>query len=368
MEFLMLLAVGLIMAVILVTILSSESQRAQTLQSTGHLTALAKLPIGITLYEISAQGVKLELVNHQSNRIIINEITLNGTKLNSSKLPLPLQPMETASLESYSLLLDTDAGYSYGLLINYTDPELDIDKIQYESTLPLTGTSPTVDSSIETDEALATGLLGLWRLDEQSWTADAAATVTDSSDSKRHGTPKDNADTSGNAISGRGGEFDGIGDYVQVDDMPLIENGTISLWINATNLTGSRQAVYISGLRDSYTLRLYRNSGWSTGLLSWLLYYNKTDSATGNILDNFQYDNQTWYHTAFTWNSTGAWNVYRDGAIRPESGQASDFESWHLGTGTFRISWNWQGLIDEVAIWNRTLTAEEIYSIYNRGR
>ncbi len=89
----------------------------------------------------------------------------------------------------------------------------------------------------------------------------------------------------------------------------------------------------------------------------------------------------TWYHGAFVYNGTHI-NVYRDGILEGSNGATGSIQGsfWNLSLGakggvSYRygtnfpigIGNNFNGTIDDIAIWNRSLTNDEINTSRNQG-
>jgi hypothetical protein len=83
-------------------------------------------------------------------------------------------------------------------------------------------------------------------------------------------------------------------------------------------------------------------------------------------------DIDTWYHIVGTWTTGTAPKIYINGTLDNTGGTAtagSVFQDdiirfgWEDGVGTRRLN----GTIDEITIWNRSLSASEITSLYNSG-
>lgn len=87
------------------------------------------------------------------------------------------------------------------------------------------------------------------------------------------------------------------------------------------------------------------------------------------VLGNFSNDN--WYHMVITRSSGTTWKFYLDGSlITTRTETMSVGSSWMLGNHS-RVNGNgntnahyFRGRFDEIAVWDRTLTASEISSVY----
>jgi hypothetical protein len=354
------------MAIIAIAVIRSGGSDTSKAVDYANRVALEGLPIGISNHEISAEGTKIELTNNLGSRIVINEIALDGTSLNSTDLPLTLLPKESAFVESYTLYLNASDGYNYGLLINYTDTELNIEKLQYDSTLPLKGIASAVDYGIDPDENLAAGLVGLWHFDEGSWTTNQADDIKDASGFANHGTPKNGVFITEEGVIGNGGGFDGQNDYIVIPSAAIHELGHFSanVWAKSTGATGTNQMIVGKRTDSSHF--------WAMGYLgSGNIYFTLGGlSGTSNYNPGYTFTDSAWRHYVFIFNETHL-ITYVNGAhlnTRKPGGTPPNAINDHLYIGSYSsTSYRWQGTIDEVAIWNRTLGKEEIRSLYRRG-
>lgn len=99
---------------------------------------------------------------------------------------------------------------------------------------------------------------------------------------------------------------------------------------------------------------------------------NVADGGSGYIVGSYPYSAYTWYHLALTYNGSRL-TFYANGIVNGtnDAGITTYTNSvFTIGAG-FQdgTTWtdNFDGSIDEVAIWNRSLSADEIKNLYNRG-
>ena len=144
-----------------------------------------------------------------------------------------------------------------------------------------------------------------------------------------------------------------------------VQNLTISLWFNTTN-GGSTVWIFEKGtINTQYSLIL------ALGNLTF-----RTVNATGSIND-MSYtsmsgvSNKSWHHLVATYNGTHK-AVYIDGLLN-STGIYSDTLATGLNTGATIGSYpgldafNFNGRMDELMIFNRSLSAEQIASMYQDG-
>ncbi len=220
--------------------------------------------------------------------------------------------------------------------------------------------------------SLSSGLVGYWNFNESLYdSGPGASDFADASISNGHGNEV------GGAIIGQNGYFnkavflDGIDDYIDFSDNATVPSGlnsTVSFWFK-TN-------------RMSVTQRLGQY-GVKTGCSpSSMIYQLNLDGAIqlfvgcgGNVASNPGLVKAgQWHHFLSFTSSSGETSVYINGdeAIPPtdiRSGQTLGNGFFVLGTvfaGGVPALFT-QGHYDEVGIWDRVLSIDEIQQLYRRG-
>jgi hypothetical protein len=160
--------------------------------------------------------------------------------------------------------------------------------------------------------------------------------------------------------------FDGVDDYVQVSGT-VADFGSnpfsVDFWMNSNN---DGNIAYVLGKShpdggQGWDIRLHDNRIQVVGVDGWPAQWNiQTDQV---IVAN------QWHHVAVT-ATASAVEVYVDGILRGSSGR----QTISLASNPFRIGFTsnfggtaFNGLLDEVQIYDRTLAAEEIAAIYAAG-
>ena len=167
-------------------------------------------------------------------------------------------------------------------------------------------------------------------------------------------------------------EFDGADDYMNNNIITLTGTGvTISAWVNAKRFQSSPP--YISTLAgieegsggDTQTALIRFGDGdLDMDLTQFVL---ADSSGTQRKLNGVTPLNTgSWYHVAGTYNGS-VMSLYLNGVL--DNSNPSVLSGEFQGTGTFYISYSvgsryLYGTIDEVAIWNRSLSADEILNLY----
>jgi len=229
--------------------------------------------------------------------------------------------------------------------------------------------NPTKKTSITAP--VENGLVGYWKLDENP--AIQETEIRDSSPFGNHGTLSTN-DGENKSVEGkiaRALSFDGVNDYVEVPYNPIFKNSkyTVEAWVKIFSYPPtSTQSFDITGMYQSgsniNSLQIYSDgkvqSNYNDG--SWKVVKGET------ILEL-----EKWYHlVAVIFPPNGY--IYVNGKL---DGSRSDIGTLILNKGNLRIATfvtapddyhvATDGFIDEVRIYNRALSADEIKEHYRGG-
>lgn len=213
----------------------------------------------------------------------------------------------------------------------------------------------------------STSLAGHWKLNEDSW-AGTTNEVADSSGNAMHGTRSGNATTLGDGRLGRGGLFDGTGDYVSVSDHATLDitgDLTLSAWVYRTG--GTNQYV-ISKTNDS------SDGGYALLIGSSGEVYCRTVNGSGH---NDSYtptglvtSDSTWHHLAAVRNGTSC-EVWVDGVKRTATRATHTTLTANtniLAIGSQPSGGNYMlGRIDDARVYSRALTDAEISILAKPG-
>jgi hypothetical protein len=182
---------------------------------------------------------------------------------------------------------------------------------------------------------------------------------------RNDGTLMDNAAIISDSVRGSVLSLDGAGDYVDVpNDASLNISGplTISAWIKNEND------------KDSYQDIVAKGRGFDTGgaySLAWLgsndnAYFflrNPTNDGYVNARTSLPYDNN-WHHVAAVYNGTNG-IVYVDGSSAGGMISATVSPIWQNNKNVLIGGSMWfKGSIDDVMIFNKSLSEEEVQKIY----
>ena len=168
--------------------------------------------------------------------------------------------------------------------------------------------------------------------------------------------------------SGSALDFDGVDDYVEVPDTAVLSsmaNITISAWINPHTITATRYGYRIISKRFPFPQEFVikhseTNSGGSAGELL-IGFYTETEHTT-----NFDLPVDSWTHLCVVWDGTKYVKVYKNGILNETvelDDTPSPFDSDALtviGKRGSSSTEHFDGLIDDVRIYDKALTAEEV--------
>ncbi|MDD5012397.1 MAG: LamG domain-containing protein [Candidatus Nanoarchaeia archaeon] len=206
--------------------------------------------------------------------------------------------------------------------------------------------------------------LRLW-FNFESW--DGGATVVDNSTYGEDGTVTggtiDGNGIRGHAINFSGGDSDGI-DVTSIDVNPY-RNFTVSFWVKKVYDSAASNLELIDKRDNPRTFHLYA----STGDAVVFQVYNTSEEIQGDIGtgDNSLQD-KNWHHVVAGYNGTTF--IYLDGVFKQAGVITGEINT---GSGNMQIGKNFingaefNGSIDEVMIFSRALTSEEISATYNAG-
>jgi hypothetical protein len=205
------------------------------------------------------------------------------------------------------------------------------------------------------------GLVSYWSFDEG-----AGTTAYDASGKGNNGTlvngPKWTNGKFGQALS-----FDGVDDYVEVPNSPSLNPTvaiTIMAWIKPFALASAQGIVDKGDGTTGYRFIVSDTNPNRLKLISRYLFANGIESSDVLV-------NNTWQHIAGVISGTSAY-IYYNG-ILVGSGTVPSLQTTSINliigkkayVGSVVIPF--KGLIDEVRIYNRALSEEEIRYLYNRG-
>jgi hypothetical protein len=206
------------------------------------------------------------------------------------------------------------------------------------------------------------GLTSWWRADGNA--LDGAGT--------NHGTPQNGAGFAPGKF-GQAFAFDGVDDQIVVPPNPNLNAGTgitVAAWVNPASIGHARPIAQkrSSGNVGGYTLETSDEPFAPNDSVQWVLWINGQTvilQTPANVLQP-----GVWRHVAATYDGASM-KIFVDGTQRANlsiAGVVADSnEPLVMGRNVVVPSFAWHGLLDEVEIYQRPLTAAEIEVLAGRG-
>jgi len=213
---------------------------------------------------------------------------------------------------------------------------------------------------------VSTNLLAYWELEEST----ASSTWVDSHGSYNlTNSSSGTGVTSATGIQGNGADFEtsdsehlSIASTTAFQYDPGVNNISCSFWFKPESLSGTR------GLVGKYV---------GTANKPWLVYTNGTTltllvgSQGAAVQWGTPLSTGTWYHIVATMDSSNNYQlIVDDGTPATGSGASSSgttAEPFRIGAYSSTATGFTDGIIDEVGIWDKKLSAAEITTLYNSG-
>ena len=212
------------------------------------------------------------------------------------------------------------------------------------------------------------GLVAYWDFDEGS-----GDILHDKSGNGNDGTI--NGATWVDGVKGKALEFDGESDYVEVPDSPLLDltgDFTLVAWVN--EFSHAQHQPYENHILSKHEPDVnsdgsWRFSIWENDVPCFVTYPPYTDYQTRpHVSANTSLSINAWHFVALTYSKDGKYAFYVDGKMTG-AGEIN-FEIENTAKDLFIGSENgeknyFDGIIDEVRIYNRSLGADEIKQLYS---
>ena len=214
-------------------------------------------------------------------------------------------------------------------------------------------------------------LVGWWRMDAYNSTG-----IYDNSTYNNFGTFNGGLSTSNitTGIRGQALKFDGSNDYINItnnENLNLSNEITVSAWVKNLGDNGASAYRYIVS-KDNSNVGFGRS--WFLGIIEGVpnkFYFRLYNSAGTDVaISNYSVDNDTWYYVVGTYNNSKM-TLYVNGQVSSSASQTGGIfrsnSSVQISGGYLPTSNIWNGSIDDVMIFNRALSAQEIKALYNAG-
>ena len=158
--------------------------------------------------------------------------------------------------------------------------------------------------------------------------------------------------------------FDGINDNLTMDpfDIPS-PNSTLTMWFNSSDIggpTGGNRVLTVLFSKQSQYFPYIDES--AAGKIQMFV---KDDAGTTATTSSVDFNANEWYHLAITQSSTGLFFYINGQKMNSTAGVSRYPTALTRISGYPNNTYNLLGKIDEMAVWNTTLTDAQILDIYN---
>ena len=208
-----------------------------------------------------------------------------------------------------------------------------------------------------------------------SFDTDTEDTVLDRSENNHTGTVY-GAEYTAEGVTGGAYNFDGIDDHIIIGNLGYHPSGTISFWMNADVVENWRNpfSTDYAGWDDCIRFEESSNGDFVVGALG---------MGTGTYTTSLEQNK--WYHVVYAWDENNG-HAYLNGkpvftaphpdpdsSVHPDIPNTAgywkerciNFRNAALGNGySTSADRYWKGRLDEVRIYNRTLSASEVTDLY----
>jgi hypothetical protein len=170
-------------------------------------------------------------------------------------------------------------------------------------------------------------------------------------------------------MTGKAYSFDGISNNINLNNVSSLTNAvSIGYWINIPN-NGGGMAVVQGNPSPPYNTTFALSN---KNLIQSLLYSNTCNSANPNLLDTTNNNSNQWVHFVYTIDANSDGKIYLNGVLRKTINGSGFTNCLQSGTN-LRFGGKWlnndpqwyNGKLDDIGIWNRALTQQEITDLYN---
>jgi hypothetical protein len=178
-------------------------------------------------------------------------------------------------------------------------------------------------------------------------------------------------------------DLSGLGNTSELINGPTYSSSNLGYFV----FDGSNDAIHINSLAnilsyDAYTKIAYfyvTNSltsnniisgGWSGAHAFWLQGVNRLyaghNGAWSTVTGNTLLSSNTWYFGAVTYSNVTGWKLYLNGIEDGSSANTTTFTGdREIVIGAYDSGNNFSGRISNILVYNRALTATEIFQNYN---
>lgn len=365
-EYLIILAIVLLVVVGVISLVGDFSSFRSGNSDDANKLDLLSRKIAVTSFSVSTESIKLQIENTNNFAIELENITIDGTVCDSQKLPLVMGPSNSRSI-TCSNIYGIQSGELYTFDMSFDWQNLQTTTSFTQSNMVLQGRVGTqlvnycsVNADCPVNDTCIYGtcysdVIGYYNFDtriENHWIPGKIGGALELSDSHAYATLRE----------------DSIG----------FENDlSLSLWVKANifndgNDEGVLTRIIASGDNTYYGLYFERFGDVDEHRLYFSASPDGLDTEEEQIQSDEKLQINKWYHIVATIDN-GFMQMYVDGVLQSDndtmSGNVTDsgYPDFNLGAMHLSSGFMLNGSFDDVAVYNRSLTSEEVLEIYDRG-
>ena len=299
----------------------------------------------VTIFNRSLSAAEIQALYNSSQYTLQRELT----GLTEQSHTYTAQAVDQGGSRNQSTItFDVDLTYPG---INFTNPTPANNTITANNFLLINVSTTDTATNISTFIDFDNSLVSWWRFDEGNGSIDYMG--------RNDGVINGDARQVEAGYFGKGFVFDGNGDYVNLGDGVYSGEFTISAWAKANSRIGLYDTIIGSG-DLGIGLILNGDSKWA-----FFGYLATGNPATSNSVVNFG----SWYHLIGVYDSSGNMSLYVNGVLQDDGANSSSFpsnyyDSLDIGMGSGGSTYPFNGTIDDVMLFNRSLSANEIAALY----
>ena len=200
---------------------------------------------------------------------------------------------------------------------------------------------------------------------------EAFGTIVDSSGNGNDGTQTGGVTYGVNGKFGTALDFDGVDDYIVISSDPSLsfqDEITIEAWIYWHGEVGAQDNLQNIVTNGDWrrALRITEPDHFQPSKI--LATFRIGGGPVNNLYSNTQIETDTWYHVAIAYNSTDL-SIYINGRFDSSVSDSGLIQGTSSDTyiGVEETTYFFYGIIDEPAIYNRSLSQKELLEHYKRG-
>ncbi len=166
--------------------------------------------------------------------------------------------------------------------------------------------------------------------------------------------------------------FNDSGTYVGVPDSSTLDvtNMTLAFWFRMDSSTTARELVNKMGAEGTQSLSFGSEYSGGNGRIYFRICTGGSLGSLTDLPSTTVIAMGTWYHFAGTYDGSEM-KIYINGVLEnstPKTGAIyNSAEEVKIGRYGYYSGWVFHGAIDNVAIWNRAVSSNEVWEVYDAG-